>query len=504
MIQLVEKSSNIEGKFAEKSESESRQLSYFSPAIAKELRSMLHASEGEEQQHIVEDWNGIIENCLEQLKHPEPLTRKESRESLTAIRKLIEQEKLAEALHSLPILLNIIREWRDNFHDDLLFGVDLKSEEFVKLTTTEHPWIVLEVVRIFQAVIYRHGSQLDSDSWDMILCSLSSWCTTLEETWKSITSKDYFQPILLSFTIALFRLVATTAEYVKRVTSDEKSTTDIVSEWNDVFSEEIYHSIMFTFLSLPWKTDVNHPAFHILYERIYSALKDIPAAHVKSTVEELAPILRAKFPVIQLTAYSLILRYPMFTLNIEYSILINFVLRLVPQLASNESSHYKEAQKDDDEKTERLPPSVFMSIIEKSSLASLEEMRIGEVHEIKPYSAECSNFLGYCLSWNLVIHFCANVSSELRSQYATSLYASGQAPQLLENLFRVIPHGVVSCNLMLDFSFLENAALTTSSLQEVAITTYASALRHLPALVRRWVNSGDKRTAMIVEKFTSK
>ena len=145
-----------------------------------------------------------------------------------------------------------------------------------------------------------------------------------------------------------------------------------------------------------------------------------------------------------------------------------------------------------------------MNIVEKSSLVSLEEIRLGEVHEIKPYSAECSNFLGYCLSWNLVIHLCANVSSELRSQYATSLYTSGQAPQLLENLFRVIPHGLSSCSLKLDFSFLANVPLSSTLLQEVAITTYASALHYLPALVRRWVNSVDKRTAMTVEKFTSK
>lgn len=145
-----------------------------------------------------------------------------------------------------------------------------------------------------------------------------------------------------------------------------------------------------------------------------------------------------------------------------------------------------------------------MNIIEKSSRASLEDMRIGEVHEIKPYSTECSNFQGYCLSWNLVIHLCANVNSELRSQYATSLYSSGQAPELLENLFRVIPHELCSCNLKLDFTFLENVPLTCALLQEVAITTYASALRYLPALVRRWVNCVDKRTAMTVEKFTSK
>lgn len=137
-------------------------------------------------------------------------------------------------------------------------------------------------------------------------------------------------------------------------------------------------------------------------------------------------------------------------------------------------------------------------------MASLQETRVGELYEIKPYSAECSNFFGYCLSWNLVIHLCANVSSELRSQYATSLYDSGEAPLLLENLFRVIPHEIPTCNLKLDFTFLENVALTTGLLQEIAITTYASALRHLPAVVRRWVNCVDKRTAMIVEKFTSK
>lgn len=316
MKQLVEKSDNIEEKVDRKCEStELKHLSHLSTVVKKKLHSILNPSDiEEEQQETKRDLNPIVFSTLEKLKHEEPLKRKESREGLMSIRKLLQREKASESLYTLADLMIVAREWRDNFHDELLFGTDLKADEMIKLTTTEQPWTVVEVMRIYQVVIERYGSELDSGSWDLILCSVSSWCTTLEETWKNISAKDYFQPTLLSFTIALLRLVTTTAGYVKQLAAKGNeavtgSTTDIVSEWNDVFSEEIYHSVMSTFLSLPWKTDVNHPAFHTLYENVYWALQDIPANHIKASVDELAPILLAEYPGIQLAAYSLIYRY---------------------------------------------------------------------------------------------------------------------------------------------------------------------------------------------------
>jgi hypothetical protein len=71
-------------------------------------------------------------------------------------------------------------------------------------------------------------------------------------------------------------------------------------------------------------------------------------------------------------------------------------------------------------------------------------------------------------------------------------------------LFCIIPHASFQQQADLEIEFLPNVVLTEKVIQNMAVMVYSSALRHLPAVVRRWCNNADKRTASLVEKFTSR
>lgn len=74
----------------------------------------------------------------------------------------------------------------------------------------------------------------------------------------------------------------------------------------------------------------------------------------------------------------------------------------------------------------------------------------------------------------------------------------------METLFCIIPHATQQTSVDLDLEFLPNFTITEQSIQALATRIYSSALRFLPAVVRRWCNNTDKRTASLVERFTAR
>lgn len=179
------------------------------------------------------------------------------------------------------------------------------------------------------------------------------------------------------------------------------------------------------------------------------------------------------------------------------------VLRLLPDLAVNEATLMNKEATEDQEKAERAPPYPLFNILDETSLDGLDAVRVGDLHWIEAYSDECRVFIAYCLTWKLVLSLCGCSSSELRYQYAAYLGNSELISQLMANLFRIIPH-TAHLQVDLDQEFQPDVAITSETLQDLAVQVYTSALRYLPAVVRRWYNNADKKTALLVEKFTSK
>ena len=171
-------------------------------------------------------------------------------------------------------------------------------------------------------------------------------------------------------------------------------------------------------------------------------------------------------------------------------------------MAAAEASDVKEEE--DGSQTERQPPQALLLVLEKINLASMEETRIGDLHLVEPYSPECNHLVGFFLTWELVLRLCGHSTSELRYQYAAYLSNSGLISKLMDNLFCIIPHANQQTPVDLQLEFRPDFILTEGSIQVLATRVYSSALRYLPALVRRWCNNADKRTATFVERFTAR
>ncbi len=92
--------------------------------------------------------------------------------------------------------------------------------------------------------------------------------------------------------------------------------------------------------------------------------------------------------------------------------------RLLPDISSSEAVKSKEEVEGDQEITERPPPQALLYPLEKTNLGVLEETRCGDLHIVEPYSGECTQLLGYLLSWDLILRLCGCTGSELRYQYA--------------------------------------------------------------------------------------
>ena len=99
-----------------------------------------------------------------------------------------------------------------------------------------------------------------------------------------------------------------------------------------------------------------------------------------------------------------------------------FFNRLLPDITSAEAVSSKEDVDDDQEKTEHPPPKALLLPLERATLEALEEVRCGDLHIIEPYSGECTQILGYFLSWDLILRLCGCSGSELRYQYASKFY----------------------------------------------------------------------------------
>lgn len=177
---------------------------------------------------------------------------------------------------------------------------------------------------------------------------------------------------------------------------------------------------------------------------------------------------------------------------------------MLPAIASKEAESSREETDNDQHNNERPPPRALLFPIEQASFEVLEDVRRGDLHLVEAHSKESTQILGFLLGWDLVLQLCGCSGSELRCQYALFLGNSKLISRLMDGLFCIIPHASMQQQVDLDFEFRADLSLSAKAIQDIAVKVYSSALRYLPAVVRRWCNNADKRTATFVEKFTAR
>lgn len=230
--------------------------------------------------------------------------------SIRFLLKELNQNANMETSKTVSNVVATLQSWQLKNHDSFLFGHDLKSILQAD-PSSESVWTIIEIIRILSTSVELYSSQLTYSLWDFILCSMTSWCSTLEESWANVVCNQNMNIVLLSFTAAVCHLIWNCSKFVAAIERNEITSfpPNLVSEWNDVFSNAAFDAVIPLFLRLCLSSTVlDVPIFYLL-ETLSLSVQHVPMNHIQLTVEKVSSLLLAKHTAVQLAAYGLIKKY---------------------------------------------------------------------------------------------------------------------------------------------------------------------------------------------------
>lgn len=376
---------------------------------------------------------------------------------------------------------------------------------------------VSNVMTFFEEIIQIFPSLFEQSHWDFVLCSLVGWIETCKRSKLSYDNS----PAILHFYIQTFNLFGSLCEFMKsleEIKDASKFPSNLLLEWQDLYTEECY----FICLPLYFQIAENNMKItdldigeEIILENLTRGLKYIPLKHIinckfsiiesKEEIEEsekiykildyLIPLLTSGVRAVQLGAHFLL-------------------MEIMPKLAN--ILGMKERS---DEEDKRSIPDNFIKHLEETGPVvetMLSDFRVGDCCILEPYTDAYTYGRSYLFCWIQLLEFFSASTSEDRSKYASYLRDESLLQSLLNSLFCLMPHNPSLPSDKSGKSKLSNKTMFTEKplllidasdtaleLQHVACYVYSNTLQKLPALVRQWWTNQEKRTAEIVNKFTS-
>uniref|UniRef100_A0A673KHQ8 E3 ubiquitin-protein ligase listerin n=1 Tax=Sinocyclocheilus rhinocerous TaxID=307959 RepID=A0A673KHQ8_9TELE len=392
---------------------------------------------------------------------------------------------------------------------------------FSDLGKVSATWLLLavEIMRFLCWMVDHSPTVLGNTHWDLLLCSMLAWLETAREN-----SSMFWNPWVQLFVCANCDLIVRLSEFFTSPPAgvEEQLPPELNSEWKEFFLEGIHNLLLPLLIKIPEPDD---PLFPLAVLRaVGEALTYIPVelltqnklpprfvADQRSSLPEplqtllntLSPLLLFKARPLQLAVYHI----------------LHKVMPLLPESDSESAS----AKSDDEDGEEPClsPPAALMSILsatEELLDSILGGVQVGEFAVVQPLSMEHCCILGYLLAWKLLFTFFKASSSHLRAQYSLHLKKTRSLHKLLLHLFRLMPEIPSVPGQPAEPSSKEPKTFFTESLSlsprkteglqfevpHLACSVYYGALKDLPAMVRLWWNSQEKRVFSTVDKFTSK
>ncbi|CAL8364746.1 unnamed protein product [Lota lota] len=412
----------------------------------------------------------------------------------------------------LQAVLASMMEWRNSREDWFLFSSDLSKASADQLILT------VEMMRFLSWLVSSSPSALGGSQWDFLLCCMLAWLETACENVSGLGNPwvQLFVCENASLIVELSRFFA-----APPAAAADSLPAELTAEWTDFFIEGIYSLL----LHLPVKitdafTEPDDPLFPLAvlrsvgvaltYIPVQQLLKNsLPANFIadqktnlpgplQTLLNTLCPLLLFKARPLQITVY----------------LLLEKVMGQLPECdGEGESSKTEE----DAEEPSLSPPESLMAVLsacEDLCESVLAGVQVGEFAVVQPLSVEYSCFLGYLLSWKLLLSFFKASPSQLRVQYSLYLKRSHSLHKLLIHLFKMMPENPVYPGQSADTKdtktfFTESLSLDVDKtagveweLPHLACGVYYSAVQDLPAMVRLWWNSQEKRVSTAVERFT--
>ncbi|XP_068931164.1 E3 ubiquitin-protein ligase listerin isoform X1 [Petaurus breviceps papuanus] len=408
-------------------------------------------------------------------------------------------------------ILKIIMSWKSDHEDIFLFSCNLKeaSPQLLGLN--------IEIIRLLSILLKYSSSLLVDGDWDFIMCSMLAWLETTSEN-----HALYPVPLVQLFACVSCDLAYTLSAYFSSISSN--LPVNLISEWHEFFSEGIHSLLLPLLVKITEESkDTSETSFqnsvliplgetltyiskdqllnHKLAIRLKPDQKTNLPERLQTLLNTLAPLLHFRARPVQIAVY-------------------HMLYKLMPELPRFDDDDLK-SYVDEEEEPALSPPVALMAvlgILEDLLENILECYPVGEFAVIQPLSEEFCYVLGYLLTWKLILTFFKAATSQLRALYSLYLRRTKSLNKLLYHLFRLMPEiptyvgsAVELPNKETKTFFTEELHLhvretetLSSQIPHLACSVYQITLKDLPAMVRLWWNSCEKRVFNVVDKFTSK
>ncbi|XP_054433691.1 E3 ubiquitin-protein ligase listerin [Pteronotus mesoamericanus] len=417
-----------------------------------------------------------------------------------------------ELLHGI---LKTLICWKKDHEDIFLFSCNLSevSPEILGVNT--------EIMRFLSLFLKCCSPPLAESEWDFIMCSMLAWLETTSENHALCCV-----PLVQLFACVSCDLACELSVFFDSATADTMGHLpgNLISEWKEFFSQGIHSLLLPLLVTVTGQSkDTSETSFqnamlkpmcetltHITKDQLLS--HKLPARsvagpkaslpeHLQTLLSTLAPLLLFRARPVQIAAY-------------------HMLYKLMPELPQYDQDNLK-SDGDEEEEPALSPPVALMSLLstQEDLLDSvLGCVPVGQIVTIKPLSEDFCYVLGYLLTWKLILTFFKASSSQLRALYSMYLRKTKSLNKLLYHLFRLMPENPTCAETASELSSKEPKTFFTEELQlsirettslpqhipHLACAVYHMTLKDLPAMVRLWWTSSEKRVFNIVDRFTSK
>uniref|UniRef100_A0AAY4AEF5 E3 ubiquitin-protein ligase listerin n=1 Tax=Denticeps clupeoides TaxID=299321 RepID=A0AAY4AEF5_9TELE len=415
----------------------------------------------------------------------------------------------------LSAVIATIMEWRNSKEEWFLFSSHLGNVSVGELMLS------VEMMRFFCWLLSHSSAVLQGAQWDLLLCSMLAWLETASDN-----LPVFWNPWVQLFVCVNCELIVRLSEFFMAPPSDVVGTlpAELCTEWQEFFVEGIHSLLLPLLVRIPGQYP-DDPLFPVpVLRSVGKALMYIPVqqltnnklparfvagqksnlpAALQTLLNTLSPLLLFRARPLQLAAYHV----------------LNKVMTGLPECDGESDS--SRAEEDDGEEPSLSPPAALMTILtatEELLENILGGVPVGEFAVVQPLSVEHCCILGYLLSWKLLLTFFKASPSHLRVQYSSHLKKSRSLHKLLLYLFRLMPEnptlhcqGAEAPSKETKTFFTETLSpsfCNTDAVQwevpHLACSVYYCTLKDLPAMVRLWWNSQEKRVSSAVDRFTSR
>ncbi|XP_037380951.1 E3 ubiquitin-protein ligase listerin [Talpa occidentalis] len=417
-----------------------------------------------------------------------------------------------ELLHGI---LKILISWKKDHEDIFLFSCNLSE------VSPEILGVNIEIMRFLSLFLKYCSSPLAESEWDFIMCSMLAWLETTNEN-----QALYSVPLIQLFACVSFDLACELSAFFDSAAPNTIGNlpANLISEWKEFFSQGIHSLLLPLLVTVTGESkDTSETSFqnamlkpmcetltyipkdqllsHKLPAKLIAGQKTNLPEYLQTLLNTLAPLLLFRARPVQIAVY-------------------HMLYKLMPELPQYDHDNLK-SYGDEEEEPALSPPAVLMSLL--STQEDLLEnvlgcIPVGQIVTIKPLSEDFCYVLGYLLTWKLILTFFKAASSQLRALYSMYLRKTKSLNKLLYHLFRLMPENPTYSETAVELSNKDPKTFFTEELQlsiretatlpyhipHLACSVYHMTLKDLPAMVRLWWNSSEKRVFNIVDRFTSK